>query len=191
MKNHFLAPLVTVALLLSACGPNVSYHRDSQMPIPNDARWAWGQADTDGIPVLAGGRTPDDSTSRLLRSAIERELDERGYRRTSRDSADFLVHFHVGLREVFDTLQSPLDPSLTATDRDRGRWGGAGSPEAINEKNTAVQWTEGKLIVDVVTPDGGKVAWRGEISDEIPPGTQKNLEKNIRTAVDKLMRGFP
>ncbi|HVH39443.1 MAG TPA: DUF4136 domain-containing protein [Gemmatimonadaceae bacterium] len=190
MRSHRLTPLIAVvSFSMNACGPNVLYHRDSQTPIPGGARWAWGQPDDDGISSRAGGRAPSDSTAQLLRSAIELELDERGYRRTSRDSADFLVHFHVGRREVYDTLLSPADPSAIATARGRGRWSGAGSPETIGDQ--AVQWTEGKLIVDVVTPDGGKVAWRGEISDEIPPGTQKNLEKNIRTAIDKLMRGFP
>ncbi|MHB1297577.1 MAG: DUF4136 domain-containing protein [Gemmatimonadaceae bacterium] len=190
MKNQLLAPSVTLALLLtSACGPNVAYHRDAQTPIPSSARWAWGQPDADGVPARAGGRTPDDSTAQLLRSAIERELDDRGYRRTSRDSADFLVHFHVGQREVFDTLPPPSQPELVVVDRDRGWWGGSGSPEAMGDR--AAQWSEGKLIVDVVTPDGRKIAWRGEISGEIPSGARKNPGKEIRAAVEKLMRGFP
>lgn len=146
------------------------------------------EPDRDGLTLREGAIVPNDTVAGIIARAIEAELIARGFNRVPRDSAQFLVHFHVGQRVLQDTLPI-LERGVPTGGTEPGDWGVYGRPEQVGER--AVTWEEGMLIVDGLTPDGRVVAWRGTIAGEIPARAAKEPGKAIRAAVERLMRGFP
>ncbi len=180
--------LLAAAAALSACGPTVRYDRAPDLRIAAGSRWAWSPPDGDGLSAREGAVTPPDSITRALREAIETTLAAKGFARTTPDSAQFLVHYHVGQRLVTDTLPPRDDPSPVGV-RAPGTWGGYGSPEQLAERT--VTWTEGALVIDALVPPSGVVAWRGLIAGEVPARAESRATPAIREAVRRVLRGFP
>jgi hypothetical protein len=187
--RHSHGALLIAAALLSACGPTILYDRDPVARIQPGTRWAWSAPDGDGLAFDDGAIIPTERSARLIAEAIEAELAARGFVRVATDSAEFVVHFHVGRRAVTDTVPStrPVDAHVV---RDApGTWGGYGRPETLDDRT--MTWEEGMLIVDALTPDRRTVVWRGVIVDEIPAGAEDDPAPAIRRSVRKLLRGFP
>lgn len=183
-----LASVLVATAALTACGPTVSIQRAADAPIPRSARWAWGTEDRDGLTAAEGARLAADSIAVIIRAAVETELAAKGYRRTPPESAQFVMHFHVGQRYVVDTV-APRDDPRTGAVRSSGGWGGYGDPEDLAERT--VSWQEGMLILDAIDPARNIVAWRGTIAGEIPAKAERQPAPGIRAAVQRLMRGFP
>jgi hypothetical protein len=189
MRHPLAATLITAAAL-SACGPTVTVQRAPDVSIAAGSRWAWSPPDGDGLTRTQGAIVPEDAQARLIASAIEAELLAQGFPRTSPESAQFLVHYHVGRRSVTDTLPPRDDPSTSGgVSRAPGAWGGYGSPEELADRT--VTWEEGMLVIDALTPDRKVVAWRGMIAGEIPAKAETRPEAAIRESVKRLLRGFP
>lgn len=185
-----LVPVLIAATLLSACGPDLLYHRDASVTIPPGATWTWSIPDGDGLAPHDGALTPPDSIARIIASAIENELTSAGFPRAYGDSAQFVVHYHVGRRTVVDTLPPRDDPSSMAGGiRQPGSWGGYGRPEDLEDRT--ITWDEGMLIVDVLPRDRRTVAWRGAIVGEVSPAAARAAGPALRAAIRQLMRGFP
>ena len=181
---------MAAALILAACGPDRAYQRAPGVTIPVGATWTWSLPDGDGVPPHEGGVTPDDSIARYIASAIEQELTSAGFPRTSFDSAQFVVHYHVAKRTVIDTLPGrDVPPVGTNPDRTIGTWSGYGRPEELDA--SIVTWEEGMLVVDFLPKDRSVVAWRGMIAGEIDSAAARRAAPAIREAIRRLMRGFP
>lgn len=189
MRPSRLASVLVATAALSACGPTVSIQRARDARIPESARWAWGAEDRDGLTAAEGSRLPADSVADLIRAAVEAELAAKGYARTQPESAQFVMHFHVGQRFVVDTVAPRDDPRTAGAVRSSGGWGGYGDPEDIAERT--VTWQEGMLIVDAIEPMRNIVAWRGTIAGEIPARAETRPGPGIRAAVKRLLRDFP
>jgi hypothetical protein len=186
MRTQLVVP-IAAALLVAACGPDLAYERDPGFPIPAGATWTWSRPDGDGLAPHDGGITPPDSIARMIAAAIDAELTSAGYRRTGFDSAQFVVHYHVGRRTVTDTLP-PRDPPRTSP-TGTGNWAGYGRPEELG--GNQVTWDEGMIIVDVLPRDRDVVAWRGVIAGIIPESAEQDAAPALRHAIRRLMRGFP
>lgn len=186
-------PLALALLASAACGPDLLFERDPDITIPPRATWSWSAPDGDGLARDDGALTPPDSVARLITGAIERELVAHGHARVAPESADFVVHYHVGRRSVTDTLPWPERGARGAEARPGGTaggsWGAFGQPEEIGGR--AVTWDEGMLIIDVLPREGRRVAWRGVISGEIPAAAASRPADAIRSAVRRVLRDFP
>ncbi len=183
-----LIPIVGLLAFASACGPDLRFERDANIPIPPGATWTWSAPDDDGLALDDGAVSPSDSLAALIESAVEAELTTRGYRRVAADSAQFIVHFHLGHRSVTDTMP-PTPRGTTPSGELRGTWRGAGQPEDFRDQT--VTWEEGMLIVDLLPRDRRAVAWRGVIAGEIPREAERDPGTAIRAAVRRLLRDFP
>jgi hypothetical protein len=185
-----LAIPMAVALLASACGPDLAYQRAPSVTIPAGATWTWSLPDGDGVLPHDGGVTPDDSIARFIASAIEQELTSAGYPRTGIDSAQFVVHYHVAKRTVSDTIpRRDLPQAGTSPGRTIGTWSGYGRPEELDA--SVITWEEGMLVVDFLPKDRSVVAWRGMIAGEINSAAARQAAPAIREAIRRLMKGFP
>ncbi len=177
-------------LASAACGPTIRIEREASAPIAPGSTWAWGLPDRDGLAPEDGAIIPDDSVHRMILGAIEAELTARGFARVRGDSAQLVVHYHVGRRSVLDTLPPLGEPrrdggAITAP----GSWGGYGRPESVDDRT--VEWQEGMLIVDVIARAQAVVAWRGVIAGEIREAAGRHPEPAVREAVRQLLRRFP
>jgi hypothetical protein len=188
LRSAKAIPLL-LASLLASCEPMVIVERDATARIAEGATWSWSIPDADGLAPEQGDVAPTEPVARAIAAAIEAELTQRGYRRTSVDSAAFVVHFHLGRREVVDTVAAPTRNPGTVTDRDPQSWGHYGSPETMGTRT--VTWQEGMLIIDALTVADGKLAWRGVIVGEIKPSTQNETTAAIEAAVARLIAKFP
>ncbi len=189
MRPTLPPAVLAVLALLAACGPTIRYERDPGIRLGVGARWAWSLPDDDGLAYDDGAITPRESTARLIVEAVEAEMAARGFVRTSGDSADFVMHFHLGRRSVTDTLPSRRADQGRVIRDAPGAWGGYGRPETIAERE--ITWDEGMLVLDALTPDLRTVAWRGLMAGEIPERAVEDPGPAIRAAVKRLLRGFP
>jgi hypothetical protein len=180
--------LLAPYLALAACEPMVIIERDEIDTIPSGARWAWSVPDDDGLSPEDGDVTPTESVALAISQAITDELETRGYRLTTADSAQFFVHYHLGVHERVDTLP-PANPPRAVGDRDPRGWGAYGDPEQM--RSNTMTWQEGMLFVDAITPDGKKVSWRGVLVGEIKPEAEANPAPVIRAGINKLFAQFP
>lgn len=180
--------LLVPLLALAACEPMIIIERDEIATIPAGARWAWSIPDDDGLSPRDGDVEPTEAVASTLKQTITDELEARGYRMTTADSAQFFVHFHLGRRERVDTLP-PTNPPRAVGDRDPRGWGAYGDPEQM--RSNTMTWQEGMLIVDAITPDGKKVSWRGVLVGEIKPEAEANPAPAIRAGINKLFAQFP
>lgn len=180
---------LSVLTALTACEPIVVVERDAGPRIPERARWAWSPPDADGLAPDEGDVQPTLAVTLALLDAIAAELEARGHRRTTVDSADFFVHFHLGQRVVTDTLPPLESRSRAAGSGDSGGWGGYGSPEAMGART--VSWQEGMLIIDALRAADGSVAWRGVIAGEVKPAEAADPAPALRRAVGRLLGEFP
>ena len=186
-STHVIPALL---LLAAACGPMVRYERDATVRVREGAGWAWGAPDNDGLTLREGALIPEDSVARLISDAIEHELVNRGFPRVRAESAQFIVHFHIGQRLVTDTVPPTDDRDGPGGVRTApGRWGGYGTPEELQRHTFS--WEEGMLIVDAVVPQPRVLAWRGIIAGEVPERARRAPAAAVGEAVKRLMRGFP
>lgn len=187
MRYHLASVLAVAFAATTACGPAVSVQRAPDLRLAEGSRWAWAPPDRDGLTAAEGATTPPDSIARMIRDAVDAELTAQGFKRSSPDSAQFLVHFHVAQRAVTDTIPPRDDPP--GVTRAPDYWGRYGTPEEFGAR--LVSWEEGMLVIDAVTADRGIVAWRGIIAGEIPERAERRPAAAIREAVRRLLRDFP
>jgi hypothetical protein len=107
---------------------------------------------------------------RRVRAALDSQLVRLGYVRDTTGSPDFLVAYHAATRNRVDVREWGYGP---------GRWG----PRRIDVN----EYTEGTLVVDIVSGTARELLWRGSASGTIRPS---EAEKKIRNAVAKLMERF-
>ncbi len=122
-------------------------------------------------------RLRDPALHEQIRVNVERSLADRGYQQVASETPNFLVSYHVALRERL-TL---------STARPRYRYNPAYAPETYMRT-----YDEGSLILEFITPGTNRVIWRGavqaEIREEITPAKRA---KRIRKGVHKLLNRFP
>ena len=86
------ALFASTALLLAACGPDITYQRDASVPIPAGATWQFSAVDT--FPLFPGPSAAD-TIARFAAGAIARELTRAGFPQVHPDSAQLVVRFDV------------------------------------------------------------------------------------------------
>ena len=138
-----------------------------------------GPARRDGRPV-AGSDDPMISNSianRALHDRIVRAFQDRGY---TMDEAhpDFAVAFYATAKDKLDITTwdygYPGQPG----------WGRYGQPNAA-----VMQYTEGSVVIDIVSPAGTRLLWRGEgraVLSEDPSDNIKQLAKVAEAIVGKF-----
>lgn len=122
-------------------------------------------------------RLRDPGLHEQIRLNVDRSLADRGYRRVASETPDFLVSYHVALRERL-TL---------STARPRYRYNPGYAPETYMRT-----YDEGALILEFITPGTTRVIWRGAVQAEIREGiTPDKRAARIRKGVHKLLSQFP
>jgi hypothetical protein len=181
-----LPPLLA---LLAACGPSIRVTRTADLPIPAAARYAWGRAD--GPPSFAerDPRAENPEARALIERAVDRELEAKGFRRTTADSAEVLVHYHLGIVTRVDTLR-PHPDECASPPCTPYVWGYWGRPEQAPGR--PVTYDEGSLMLDVMDRRSGRLAWRGLAEgDATPSATPAARQRRVDRAVARLLRDFP
>ncbi len=119
-------------------------------------------------PVLLGAR-PEELDPRIhnallherIASAITATLAAKGYRRSSPETADFLVHFRVSVRTAerhVGGIVARLSPGGLSSDRP--------APLLTVTGAETNEMTEGTLVIELVERQTGAVVYRAEAHDD-------------------------
>jgi hypothetical protein len=122
--------------------------------------------------------------SQLLKSAVSREMETRGY--VQKEQPDLLINFHVSTREKVQATTSPAAGGYYGYRRGYyGVWGGY--PMETN----VTQYTEGTLNIDLVDARRNQLVWEGVAVGRIREEARRNLEPSVNEAVAKIFMEYP
>ena len=184
---RFLFPIL-IALLISGCSslkvetdfdPNVAMNPPKNFYI-----------------VHKPAENEDTLVSDRIIEALQKELISLGYKNSSKENADFLVLFHIGVttksRVVTDYQRVNMYPYSYGHGFGYGYrgYGGHGTVTVAESKNYS--YKEAKLIVDAVIPTSNRIFWRGTAKDQLQ--SHDNPQERIayiNKVLKTLMKKFP
>ncbi len=140
-------------------------------------------------PPVEPGANPfaDNSILRKrVRSAIEAVLAERGFAAASdRAEADFVVTYQVMLEEELRVDGVTVGTGIGTWQRPYG-FGAVGSTTSRIDA-----YQEATLIVDVLVPENGDLAWRGWGSRMLSTRDRNRSDQRLQEGVRAIFERFP
>ena len=139
--------------------------------------WQWAQVP--GRAIENDPRLTNDLVHERMRAALEEALRARGYAQVEA-GANVAVAYHLGIERKIDitTLYSP------APFFHHGYMG-------VQELQVR-EYERGTLLVDMLTPDQGRLVWRGTTQSRLHErGTPEQRDIRARRAVDAVLNRFP
>lgn len=187
--SRSLAPLA--ALLLAACGPTITVTQDPSIPMPGAATYVWGPPPAN-VPGGQGVVAQSPVIHQRVKTAIDNELREKGYRLTDSAQATFVVRFAVGSKT--SQTQVNADYSTASGVASSNVCGGASCWSGwdygwYGSQTTDVQTRQSGVVVDLLDLKTSTLAWRGiykhDATGKVP------TQEAVQTAVDKLFAKLP
>jgi hypothetical protein len=124
-------------------------------------------------------RIDDAALERAVREAVDRELVEKGYTPETAETPDFWVAYHASLTKRLDAR------SLDATYRVVPTRIFTGQPEPV-------EYDAGTLVLDVITPDGATLIWRGRVQTRVETTDTFEVRRaRLDRAVEGMLAPFP
>jgi hypothetical protein len=187
--HRSLMPLA--ALVLFACGPSITVTRDAAIPMPGAATYVWGPP-PQNVPNEKGVIEQSPVIRQRIKTAIDTELKNKGYRLTDSAQAAFMVRYAVGSK--MEQTQVTNNVSTGAGVASPNACGGASCWSGwdygwYGSQTTDVQTRKSGVVVDLVDRESGTLAWRGiyakEATGKVP------TQEAVQEAVDKLFAKLP
>ena len=169
-----------LALLMAGCAPvSVQVDYDPKVDFSGYRSWGWLAE-----PETTGNAGADDpALHRLIRAAIEAQLESQGYV-TARDP-QLRFGYHVSTQERVDvrTVSSPYPPA---------HWDGGNAELRVDTETYVRESERGRLVIDVVDTSRNALVWRGvgERTLRREP-TADQLEQTVRKTVAEILGRFP
>ena len=163
------------ALAVAACsGISTTSDWDESYDFSSLSTYAW----------MAQGLEAGVSEIMLRRMyvAVDDELAAKGFTLTEPDQADCLMAYHTGTqdRQQYDTY------GYGAGGWWGGYWGGGMTTTTVRT------YTEGTLILDMISREENELIWRGSASKTIDQmDSPEQRVKTVQAAVGKLLKDFP
>ena len=173
MRKLFAA--AGAALAVAACsGISTTSDWDESYDFSSLSTYAW----------MAQGLEAGVSEIMLRRMyvAVDDALAAKGFTLTEPDQADFLMAYHTGTqdRQQYDTY------GYGSGGWWGGYWGGGMTTTTVRT------YTEGTLILDMISREENELIWRGSASKTIDQmDSPEQRVKTVQAAVAKLLKDFP
>lgn len=186
-----LGALAGAVLIASACSSlHVEIERDSTIPIPAGATWAWAPEPGPRRPEEFDPRVNNSIIHGRIQRAVEAVLAPKGLRQADPATADFLVAYRVGIRERRETVTQALPPPapvfIGPGIGPGWAWGYYGPPMVTTRE---IRYTEGALLIDFIDRATGKLALRAVGTDSVT--REDGSEDAVREVVTRLLRDIP
>jgi hypothetical protein len=172
--------LVLAVVAVAACSSVAVYHDyDVEADFTRYKTYQWVPSDPDStLPGTDAALASNTLLDRRIRDAVDAAMGAHGFTIAHGDP-DLLVAYHTGLKD-----------RMEITD-----WGYTYSGEYAGwvGRDVDVQnFTEGTLIIDLITPDTRQLVWRGTATGEIHPGS-KPEERNraMKALVARMFEDYP
>jgi hypothetical protein len=144
----------------SAYGPGVRFDE-------NGSTYAWM---SDALPVTGNPQLDNPSLHHLIRQTVDDRVAAKGYKKVSRESANFWIDYRLGAEQ-------------------------RGDPDGIQEE-IFTEYTEGTLALYVIDPATRKWIWRAWAQakvheDDVPNARKVRIEEAIRRMLEKVRSKTP
>jgi hypothetical protein len=207
------AAILFGGLLVAGCNERIVTFRDTAIPIPRHATWAWrpmpaappAQARNNGgdnRPVTSRDviteqqrgpvvREPDPATetARLqARKAIEKDMADKGFVHVDDPgAADFLVDYHlaVHVQNVTVARGGYGYPGVVCGPYGCYNSWGWGPPDIHYE---SIPFREGTFVFDFVKANSGRLAYRA--NGQEPPRRHELTQDNVNDMIHALLKGL-
>lgn len=133
-------------------------------------------------------RVNNDLVRTTVREAVEEALAEKGFVKTDRDSADFVITWFGAIEtklkaENINHFYAPYGYGTLYRDP---YWNSNPSIASTTE------YEEGSLLFDFLDPKRQSLIWRGQGRDKIVEGEPDDVvRKNLKAAVKSILADFP
>lgn len=182
--HHFIARLVVLLLLVSA----------AKTALPADTvASADAFADFSRFKTFNFVEEPttDDRDYRslettYLRTAVTYELTDRGL--VLSDQPDIVVNFSIETREQ---LSSRITPTVRYAPGYVPYYGVYAPGWGMTHQTRIDQYTEGRLIIDLIDPAARRLIWQGSTQKALTDRDYQNAKKTLSRAVMDIFSRFP
>lgn len=131
---------------------------------------------------IKGGQQVNSLTDKQIKEAVDAQLAQKGLTKVEEGNADILVGYQAAVSQ---------NKQFTSYNSGWGYgpgWGGAGGMTTTTESTIY----SGQLVLDMYSPQGHDLIWRGIASKSIDPNAKPDKqEKNLNKAVAKLLKNYP
>ena len=181
--RYGLVVLLGVAFV-GCSGLSVDSVHDVRYDFASLGTYSWAPKDAE-----QGADLPYDLIDRMVKPAVERELNAKGFTKGSGNTT-FQVIYYIGMDEVSDIVDDGYYGGGFGD-----YWGGGWyGPGAYGGGVRTIRYDEGTLTIDIIGTGGGEkgLIWRGTGKGTVEQGkSSEQLEQDLSQAVAKIMERFP
>lgn len=176
--------IVTVAIVLNACaGIPVSTDYDPSWQLPAVPVYAWMPHPLNKVDPMVD----NDLVAARVHRAVDDQLAAHGISATSNEAdANLLVAYHIGEEEKLDINTFHANYGYYPC------WGCYGPGYGYGSDIWVSQYTQGKLIIDLIDANTKQLVWRGIASRRVPSfDSPQERDQYIRETVMAIFKKFP
>ena len=187
MRAFLPTPFLAVVTLIAACasGPRIYSSLRPQTDLSTYETYSY-------VPTL-GTQVPGQPTSLLtqhLRTAVDRELQARGYRYVP-EGGELMVNFYVETQEKIQSRTTQTGPSVGVGYGYYGYRGGLYTGWQSYPETEISQYTEGTLNIDVADAARRELVWEGVAIGRITEEMRRNVQAAVDEVVPTVFAEFP
>lgn len=124
----------------------------------------------------------DTLTINRLNKAIKNELKLKGYEETAREGADFLVYYHIDIKNKTQVVTDYQSIGMYPY-----RYRGMMVPTT-----RTYNYDEGQLIIDMINPENSNIIYRLSAKDQLKSlDTPQQRSKYINKVIKEILKDFP
>lgn len=183
-----LIPILASILVLHACSSftvDSDYTPDTDFAAFKTYRWYSAELRDPAALEFLGG----DIFDRRVRTAINAELQAKGYVLQQEGEVDFKINYGV-LTEDRQDIRTYNTYGGYAPGWGYG--GGYGYGGLGTTSTQVINYKQGQLIIDIIDPTQEVLVWRGTAEGRIPKNeSAEKREEGTRELVAKILSNFP
>src|SRR5262245_40945515 len=180
-----LAAILSISWLglTVGCGTTVEVVRDEREDLSRYRSWDFFFR---GVPKVDAPEGDERALDARVARLIERELERRGFRRSS-DRPDFLVGYHLSLRRRVVIVEEPAAPYLLSSMNSSASYLIEGGSRKVRQVHEDL-----RLAIRVGGAESRRYAWRGILLRTLVNPSRLPLDDAVATLLDRLPGpGFP
>lgn len=175
--------IVLIAMIVAGCSTlSVQTDFDPTANFSSLKTYDWQPA-----PPPTGDARIDSNTllAERIRAAVDQTLQAKGYTKASNGKPDFLVGYFVNVQTK--TSVSTINSYYGYAPGWGYGYGGVAVPST-----QVYQYDQGTLVLDISSPEGKKLMWRGAATDVVDSSQSADVRQyQLKQAVTQLLQNFP
>lgn len=177
----FAALIATGGFLLAGCSSPVVSNADPSVDFSAYQTYAF-------LSDVADDKSQYESIERAyLKNAVGREMNQRGFQKNNADP-DVVINFAVQTQEKLQSRSVPTSGYGFGYDPFDDVYGPAWGTTYTTRVD---QYTEGKLVIDLIDVDDRRVVWQGSTKGRLTDKALQNYQATLDAAVTEIFDQFP